>query len=72
MVDLGLSTMRLITNNPTKIVGLEGYGLSISERVPIIVPPGEENRRYLETKRDKMGHILTDEPSGPGSTDGAD
>jgi 3,4-dihydroxy 2-butanone 4-phosphate synthase/GTP cyclohydrolase II len=50
--------MRLITNNPKKIVGLEGYGLSVSERVPIEVPAGSENARYLRTKRDKLGHIL--------------
>lgn len=61
LVDLGITSMRLITNNPTKIVGLEGYGLSITERVPIVVPPGDENRRYLETKRDKMGHLLAGE-----------
>jgi 3,4-dihydroxy 2-butanone 4-phosphate synthase/GTP cyclohydrolase II len=58
LVDLGLTSMRLITNNPKKIVGLEGYGLSVSERVPIEVPAGSENARYLRTKRDKLGHIL--------------
>jgi 3,4-dihydroxy 2-butanone 4-phosphate synthase/GTP cyclohydrolase II len=72
LVDLGLTTMRLITNNPTKIVGLRGFGLSVTDRVPIEVPPGEENRRYLETKRDKMGHILTDHGLGEEDADGAD
>ena len=56
--DLGLSRIRLMTNNPCKIAGLKGYGLEIVSRVPIVVPPNEFDRRYLETKRDKMGHIL--------------
>jgi 3,4-dihydroxy 2-butanone 4-phosphate synthase/GTP cyclohydrolase II len=47
-----------MTNNPRKIVGLEGYGLTVTDRVPIEVKPREENQRYLETKRDKLGHIL--------------
>ena len=50
--------LRLLTNNPRKIVGLEAYGLSIVERVPIEMDPNHVNRKYLETKRDKMGHIL--------------
>jgi 3,4-dihydroxy 2-butanone 4-phosphate synthase/GTP cyclohydrolase II len=58
LVDLGLSTIRLLTNNPKKIVGLEGYGLQVIERVPIVIPAGEENERYLATKRDKLGHML--------------
>ncbi len=58
LVDLGLKRLRLLTNNPRKVVGLEGYGLEIVERVPIVVPPSAHNRRYLETKRDKMGHLL--------------
>ncbi len=58
LVDLGLTTIRQLTNNPKKIVGLEGYGLQVVERVPIEVAPGEENTRYLQTKRDKMGHML--------------
>ncbi|MFW5995814.1 MAG: bifunctional 3,4-dihydroxy-2-butanone-4-phosphate synthase/GTP cyclohydrolase II [Halanaerobiaceae bacterium] len=56
--DLGLSTLRLITNNPRKIVGLEGYGLRVVERVPLIVHPNEMNEFYLETKKKKMGHWL--------------
>ncbi|MBK7977483.1 MAG: bifunctional 3,4-dihydroxy-2-butanone-4-phosphate synthase/GTP cyclohydrolase II [Deltaproteobacteria bacterium] len=60
--DLGITKMRLITNNPTKITGLVGYGLSVVDRVPIEVPPNEVNRRYLETKRAKMGHVLNLEP----------
>lgn len=56
--DLGLSTIRLLTNNPKKIVALEGYGLGITERIPIEIQPNAVNRKYLEVKRDKMGHIL--------------
>ncbi|MDP9405793.1 MAG: bifunctional 3,4-dihydroxy-2-butanone-4-phosphate synthase/GTP cyclohydrolase II [Actinomycetota bacterium] len=56
LVDLGLSTLRLLTNNPAKRAGLEGYGLQIVERVPIETTPTTENLRYLETKRDKLGH----------------
>jgi len=55
---LGVRKIRLMTNNPKKIVGLQGYGLTIEERVPIIIPPNEDNLRYLQTKRDKLGHIL--------------
>jgi len=58
LVDLGIETIRLITNNPKKIIGLEGYGLKISERVPIEIAPVEENFRYLSTKKDKMGHLI--------------
>lgn len=58
LVDLGLSTIRLLTNNPKKVVGLEGYGLKIVERVPIVIRPRKENLRYLLTKRDKLGHLL--------------
>lgn len=56
--DLGVRKMRLMTNNPKKIVGLEGYGLTVTQRVPIEIPPGKENIRYLKTKQKKMGHIL--------------
>ena len=56
--DLGLRKIRIMTNNPKKIYGIEGYGLSVVEEVPIIVAAGEHNRRYLETKKAKMGHKL--------------
>ena len=53
-----VTTIRQLTNNPKKIAGLKGYGLTVVEQVPIEVPPGAENTRYLQTKRDKMGHKL--------------
>ena len=56
--DLGLTSIRIITNNPKKIVGMEGYGLSVTEQVPIESAPNIHNEAYLRTKRDKMGHIL--------------
>ena len=58
LVDLGIRKLRLLTNNPRKVAGLEGYGLEIVERVPIVVPANDHDRRYLDTKREKMGHIL--------------
>jgi len=58
LVDLGVSTMRLMTNNPAKYGGLEGYGLEIVERVPLHVTPTRENISYLRTKQDKLGHLL--------------
>jgi 3,4-dihydroxy 2-butanone 4-phosphate synthase/GTP cyclohydrolase II len=58
LVDLGITTMRLLTNNPAKRGGLEGFGLQIVERVPIHTTPNEENIRYLRTKRDRLGHLL--------------
>jgi 3,4-dihydroxy 2-butanone 4-phosphate synthase/GTP cyclohydrolase II len=58
LVDLGLKTIRLLTNNPRKVVGLEGYGLEIVEQVPIKVKPNPHNQRYLNTKREKLGHLL--------------
>ncbi len=58
LVDLGVHEMRLLTNNPAKRAGLEGYGLKVVERVPIIVEPNTFNMRYLETKRTKLGHLL--------------
>jgi len=63
LADLGVREIRLLTNNPAKRAGLEGYGLKIVERVPIEIPPNKWNTRYLETKRDKMGHILQVLPS---------
>ncbi len=59
--DLGLSRLRLMTNNPTKRIGLAGYGLEIVDRVPIEIPPNGVNRRYLQTKRDRMGHLLVED-----------
>ncbi|MEW5994245.1 MAG: GTP cyclohydrolase II, partial [Candidatus Zixiibacteriota bacterium] len=59
LVDLGLTSIRLLTNNPKKVVGLKGYGLEIVERVPLEVEPSQHNFSYLETKRDKLGHLLT-------------
>ncbi|MBF6333023.1 bifunctional 3,4-dihydroxy-2-butanone-4-phosphate synthase/GTP cyclohydrolase II, partial [Nocardia transvalensis] len=58
LVDLGITSMRLLTNNPAKLVGLNGYGLSITERVPTPVRANAENLHYLRTKRDRMGHTL--------------
>ena len=58
LADLGLKTIRLLTNNPRKIVGLGGYGLEIVEQLPIKVKPNQHNARYLKTKREKMGHLL--------------
>ncbi|MFC1541881.1 GTP cyclohydrolase II, partial [Candidatus Latescibacterota bacterium] len=58
LTDLGISKIRLMTNNPKKIVGLEGYGLEIVERYPIEIPCTNENAFYMQTKKDKMGHIL--------------
>jgi 3,4-dihydroxy 2-butanone 4-phosphate synthase/GTP cyclohydrolase II len=57
--DLGIKTMRLLTNNPRKFVGLQGYGLAVSEAVPLEVPVGEHTRKYLKTKKDKLGHNLS-------------
>lgn len=58
LCDLELSTIRLLTNNPKKVVGLSGYGLEITEQVPIEIPPNEHNRHYLRTKKEKLGHRL--------------
>ncbi|MDR1490926.1 MAG: bifunctional 3,4-dihydroxy-2-butanone-4-phosphate synthase/GTP cyclohydrolase II [Desulfovibrio sp.] len=58
LVDLGIRKMRLMTNNPKKIVGLEGYGLEVTERIPLELEVGEFNAAYLQTKKDKMGHLL--------------
>ena len=57
--DLGLSSIRVMTNNPRKLVGLEGYGLEIVERIPLVTDPNLQNRAYLDAKRDKLGHLLT-------------
>ena len=58
LVDLGIRRLRLLTNNPCKIAGLEGYGLEVVERVPIVIPANPYDRRYLDTKKSKMGHLL--------------
>jgi 3,4-dihydroxy 2-butanone 4-phosphate synthase/GTP cyclohydrolase II len=68
LVDLGVSTMRIMTNNPAKYGGLEGYGLEIVERVPLHVLPNAENIRYLRTKQEKMGHLLEIEDEGLGTS----
>ncbi|MGH2929339.1 MAG: bifunctional 3,4-dihydroxy-2-butanone-4-phosphate synthase/GTP cyclohydrolase II, partial [Solirubrobacteraceae bacterium] len=58
LVDLGLSSIRLLTNNPRKIVGIEGYGLKVVERVPLQVAAHAHSTRYLRTKKTKLGHLL--------------
>ena len=58
LLDLGLHSIRPITNNPRKLVGLEGYGLRVHERVPIVQPEHSESAGYMRTKRDKLGHLL--------------
>ncbi len=71
LADLGLHQIRLLTNNPRKIIGLRAYGLEIVERVPIEIPPNRRNLHYLKAKRDKLGHIFTtlddDEPTAGGA-----
>lgn len=62
--DIGVRTMRLMTNNPAKFIGLKGYGLAVVGRVPVLSPITEENKRYLETKRTKMGHMYGSDLSG--------
>ncbi|CAN1182997.1 Bifunctional riboflavin biosynthesis protein RIBA 1, chloroplastic [Linum perenne] len=62
--DLGVRTMKLMTNNPSKYIGLKGYGLSVAGRVPLVTPITTENRRYLETKRKKMGHVYGPDNGG--------
>ncbi|MCC6404756.1 MAG: GTP cyclohydrolase II, partial [Fimbriimonadaceae bacterium] len=58
LVDLGVRKMRLMTNNPSKVAGLSGHGLEIVEHVPIVTSPSEHSQRYLETKKNKLGHLL--------------
>ncbi|HPT99184.1 MAG TPA: GTP cyclohydrolase II, partial [Armatimonadota bacterium] len=58
LADLGLSRIRLMTNNPKKIAGLQGYGLQVVEQVPLPVTPTPDNRRYLKTKVEKLGHLI--------------
>ena len=64
--DLGVRDIKLLTNNPRKVIGLEGYGLRIVERVPIQMPPGDHNRNYLQAKKDKLGHLLDEFETGNG------
>jgi 3,4-dihydroxy 2-butanone 4-phosphate synthase/GTP cyclohydrolase II len=59
LADIGLKKIRLLTNNPKKIVGLEGYGLEVVERVPLIVRPSKSNKKYLRTKKEKLGHEIS-------------
>ncbi len=61
LLDLGIKSMRLMTNNPKKIIGLEGYGLSVTEQVPVTVKPNRYNAGYLQAKREKLGHMIPDE-----------
>jgi 3,4-dihydroxy 2-butanone 4-phosphate synthase/GTP cyclohydrolase II len=68
--DLGVSKMRLMTNNPKKVVGLHGYGLEIVERVPLEIDPNFHNERYLTAKRDKLGHLILIDPSAAGGKRG--
>jgi 3,4-dihydroxy 2-butanone 4-phosphate synthase / GTP cyclohydrolase II len=72
LLDLGLSSIRLLTNNPRKVVGLEGYGLTIAGREPLQVAPGTFNRMYLDTKRSKLGHLLGEEAQAARATDKPD
>jgi len=61
LVDLRVKKIALLTNNPKKIVGITGYGMEVVERIPIEIPPNEINKKYLKTKRDKMGHLILKE-----------
>jgi len=69
LADLGLRSIRLMTNNPRKVVGLRGFGLEIAERVPIICRPNRTNVKYLVTKRDRLGHLLGDLEKGVSDAD---
>ena len=63
LYDLGVRSMRLLTNNPTKRAAIEGYGLSIVDRIPLVVrPQSRRTSRYLQTKADKLGHLFDDDP----------
>ncbi len=61
LVDLGIQKLKLLTNNPKKIIGLKGYGLEIVQRIPLEISPNPRNARYLETKRDKLGHLISND-----------
>ena len=58
LMDLGLNSIRVMTNNPHKLVGLDGYGLEIIERIPIVADPNDNNRSYLDVKQEKLGHLF--------------
>lgn len=62
--DLGVRTMKLMTNNPAKYIGLKGYGLAVAGRVPLVTPITKDNERYLDTKRAKMGHVYGTDGNG--------
>ena len=64
--------MKLMTNNQAKYGGLEGFGLEITGRVPLVIPSNPENERYLTTKRDRMGHVFHDEAAAPAHPEGGD
>ena len=72
LVDLGLKKIRIMTNNPGKLAGLQGYDLEIVERVPLVCEPNKDNARYLNTKREKMGHVLSEELFENRTTEEAD
>ncbi|MBA7580748.1 Riboflavin biosynthesis protein RibBA [subsurface metagenome] len=65
LAELGLHQIRLLTNNPKKVIGLEAYGLKVVETVPIVVHPNQYNRRYLKTKKEKLGHLLEVKKDAP-------
>jgi 3,4-dihydroxy 2-butanone 4-phosphate synthase/GTP cyclohydrolase II len=67
LVDLGITSMRLMTNNPRKIIGLEGYGLTVTERVPIVTCVAEEGVEYLRAKKEKLNHLIEEIPVKKGS-----
>ncbi|HEX2081765.1 MAG TPA: bifunctional 3,4-dihydroxy-2-butanone-4-phosphate synthase/GTP cyclohydrolase II [Longimicrobium sp.] len=70
LLDLGLSSIRILTNNPKKIIGMDGYGLSVTEQIPLAVKPNPHNTGYLRTKRDRMGHLFPlDEQAGEGAVE---
>ena len=60
LADIGLTTIRIMTNNPDKRIGIEGYGLKVVDRIPLETSPNEYNARYLATKRGKLGHLLSE------------
>jgi 3,4-dihydroxy 2-butanone 4-phosphate synthase/GTP cyclohydrolase II len=67
LYDLGVRKMKLLTNNPRKIIGISGYNLEVIERLPLEIPPRDTNRKYLETKRDKLNHMILQGDGGRNS-----